>query len=114
AGIDGHLAHSQALGVSAVVLYSHAARLVGPLPEDDVAVGPALYRLAAHALGLDTHHQLDPPLTQLASHEAVVEKSIRKDHVSGLERVVHLPQQGGLTGALAGVRRDGQVVAGPG
>src|SRR5262249_40923050 len=65
AGIDAHLPHQQGLGVGAVLFALHAARLVGPLPEDEVAVGPALYRLAAHALRLDTHHQLDPTLTQL-------------------------------------------------
>ena len=56
--------------------------------------------------------QLDAALVQLAGEEVVVEQGVGDDHVAGPERVVHLPQQRGLAGALARVRRDGQVVAG--
>ena len=56
--------------------------------------------------------EVDAALAQLADEEVVVEQGVGEDHVAGLERAVHLPQEGGLAGALARVRRDGQVVAG--
>src|SRR5205809_3645552 len=69
AGIDAHLPHGQALGVSAVLLSRHPARLVGTLPDDDIAVRPALYRPAANALRLHPRDQIDATLTQLAGEE---------------------------------------------
>src|SRR5439155_7698240 len=44
--------YERGLGVAAVLLPCPAARLVGPPPDDGVAVGSALHRLARHALGL--------------------------------------------------------------
>src|SRR5439155_15251424 len=104
AGIDGHLTHGQALGVTAVLLPRHAAWLVRALPDDDVAVRPALYRPAAHALRLHPCDQLDATLAQLAGEEVVVEQGVGDDHVAGRQRVVQLTQQRGLSGPLARVR----------
>ena len=57
---------------------------------------------------------IDPAAAQFAHQEIVVEEGVGEDHITGPEGAVHRPQEGGLTGALALVRRDGQVVAGAG
>ena len=91
AGVDGHLAHPDALGVAAVLLPRHAARLVGALPEDEIAVRPALDRPAAHPFGLHADDEVDAEPPQFAGDEVVIEQGIRDDHVAGGQRAVQLP-----------------------
>ena len=92
AGIDGHLPHPQGLRVAAILLPSHPARLVRPLPKDDIAVGPTLHRPAPHPFRLHTGDQVDAELPELACEEVVVEQCVCQDHVAGGKRVVHPPQ----------------------
>src|SRR5262249_3395375 len=82
AGIDAPLPHQRAVGVGAVLLAVQAVRLVGPLPDDDVTVGPALYRPATHALRLHAGDQLDAAPAQLAGQEVVVEQGVGQGHVA--------------------------------
>src|ERR1700687_3369853 len=58
--INGHLLHKQVLGVTPVLLSCHASRLVGTLPDEDVAIGSAFCRLASHPLVLSTSNEVDP------------------------------------------------------
>src|SRR5262249_27471778 len=83
AGVHAHLSHDQALGVGAVLLPLHAVRLVGALPDDDVAVGPAPHRPGPHALVLGAGDQVDAALAQLAGDEVIVEQGVGQDHVAG-------------------------------
>src|ERR1019366_3725438 len=82
------------------------------------SIGPAARSWAARdwiigkSLYWEQCDQLDAALAQLAGDEVVVKQRVGDDHVAGRQRVIHLPQQRGLSGALARVRRDGQVVAG--
>src|SRR5262249_3449841 len=76
AGIDAHLPHQLRLRVAAVLLPRHAVRLVGTLPQDDVAVGPAAHRLGSDALVLGAGDDVDAALAQLPDEEVVVEQGV--------------------------------------
>ena len=114
ASVYCHLPHEQGFGVAAVLLPSHPVRLVRALPDKDVSIGPALFRQTPRPRVLGTGDEVNPAIPQFAYQEVVVEQGVGKNHVTRPERAVHLPQQGGFTGALALVRRDGQIVTGAG
>ena len=56
-------------------------------------------------------HDVDASMAQFASDEIIVEQSVSKYHIAGLERVVHLSKEIGFASAFALVRCDGQIVA---
>src|SRR2546430_1828587 len=58
-GVDAHLPHEQGLGVGAVLLPGHPARLVGPLPGDDIPVRPAPDHPGPDPLGLGASDEVD-------------------------------------------------------
>jgi hypothetical protein len=74
--IDAHLTHQQGLGVRAVLLPFHAVRLVRSLPDDEVAVRSALFRLGIHPLVLGAGDQFDTALAQLPGDEVIVEQGV--------------------------------------
>ena len=114
ASIHRYLTHQELLGVASVLFSRHSERLLGALPNDDIAIRSAFRYSSSLPLKLSVNDQVDTAIVQIAGDEVIVEEGVGKHYITGLERVIHASEKALFASALAGVRRDGQIVASAG
>ncbi|MGD0038782.1 MAG: hypothetical protein ABSC53_15960 [Bacteroidota bacterium] len=84
------------------------------MPQEHIAVGSAFRYDASRPLILSVSNQVDTSIAQLAGDEVIVEQGVGKHDITGFESAIDASEEVRFSGALAFVRRDGQIVASTG